>query len=274
MSTHNYTKRMKRIAQVGMMAKGVVYFIFGSLIFSTTFSVISEPVGLFEVLKFIIYQGTFGRMAVLLMALGLLCYSAWKYYQMAHNAEGYENDALGIFIRISWVGPFVFYLFLGGHALIQLFNWYFRDFNLDVGNGTLLDFTSSATGFWVVTLVAIVLLLNAGTLFFLAISGKYKLLLSGKDFFETNPKLATTTGFVGYTGYGVTLLLLGGLFTTSLIIKDSSFAQGQDSLFIFLISQPFGKIALSIIALGTICYGLYFFLAAFYRWRKPTNKAS
>ncbi len=153
---------------------------------------------------------------------------------------------------------------------VQLYNWYFKDFEVVGSEGaTLIGFTESSFGFYSTIFIALALLINAGTLFYLAFSVKYKLLMSVKEFFEENPKLASLAGFWGYTGYGLAPLILGGLFTLSLLLGDARFAQEHDSLFYFLIIQPFGKALLSFIALGAMCYGLYFFLAAFYRWRKP-----
>jgi hypothetical protein len=264
----HYNRYITRIAQVGLVSKGVVYSLFGALIIASTFSVYNQPIGLFEVIKFIINTNFFGRLSVFVLALGLLCYALWKYFQMVYNVEGYQNNLRGIFMRISWFGPFLFHLFFSGYAFSQLYFWYTKNFEvLSQKVGTLQNVTNSPLGFYGILLVSLGLLINGITLFYLANTGKYKLLLSGKNFFEKNSRLAGWLGFLGYNGYGAALLLLGLLFGAALLFNDVRFAQGHQSLFYFLILQPYGKILLSFIALGTISYGAYFFLAAFYRWR-------
>lgn len=270
---HRYKPWMKTVAQIGLVSKGLVYSIFGALIFLATFSSTEQPVGLFEVIKYIINKGAVGRMLVLTMAFGLLSYSCWKFLQMVFNAEGYKKNLNGYFIRITWVGPFVFYLGLGTHGLVQLYNWYFGTFRYFEGKES--DFNRLLESSWGETLIIVIavgLLSNALTLFYLAATGKYKLLMSGREFFEYNPKAATMAGLIGYIGYGITLFILGALFFAATYYHDYSLAQGQESMFYYLLSKPFGKMLLSIVATGTVAYGLYFFMAAFYRWRDYSAK--
>lgn len=258
-----------RTAQVGLVSKGVVYFIFGALILMTTYIPLNEPIGLFELIKYIISLGWGGRLAVALMALGLLCYSLWKFFQMIFNVEGYKDNTMGYFVRFTWFGPFLFYLVLGGHAFIQLYNWYFGNFTFPFNSGQLQNMLYTTYGKWIVGFISLMFLVNAGSLFYLALSGRYTIMLTGRRFFEDSPRLAKITGLAGYIGYGITLLILSTLFALSIYYTDSSLAQGQDSLFYYLVKQPFGTVLLTAIAVGTICYGVYFFLASLYRWREP-----
>lgn len=273
--SENYPDWLKRIAQTGLVAKGVVYFIFGVLILMTTYIPTDEPVGLFELVKYTIDLGWFGRLILALMALGLFCYSAWKFFQMVYNVEGYKDDFMGYFVRITWLGPFVFYIGLGGHALLQLINWYTGRFSYFRGepNG-LQDLLYTNAGKWLVGFIAFTLLVNGVSLFYLAFTGKYTIMLTGRGFFQSSPRLAKITGFTGYTGYGITLSILAVLFGLSIYYTDGSLARGQDSLFYYLMNQPFGRLLLTAISVGTICYGLYFFMASFYRWREPEADSS
>ncbi len=271
----NYEQWTKRVAQVGLVSKGVVYLIFGTLIIMATYIPSGEPVGLFEIIQYIITLGWFGRLIVALMAMGLLCYSAWKYFQMVLNVEGYERNYAGYFIRFTWLGPLLLYLFLSGHSVVQLYNWYVGNFLYYPGEpGSLQRMLYAGWGKWVIGIISIGLLGNAITLFYLAFTGKYRIMLTGRNFYESSPRLARLTGMAGYISYGFTLLLLAVLFALAIYYSDMSYANGQESLFLYLIIQPWGKLLLTIIALGTVCYGAYFLLASFYRWREATSDDS
>ncbi len=268
--SENYPDWLKRVAQTGLIAKGVVYFIFGALILMATYIPSDDPVGLYELVKYIINLGWAGRLTVALMALGLFCYSAWKFFQMVYNVEGYKENTFGYFIRITWLGPFLFYLVLGSHALIQLVRWYTGSFTFFKDEPSKLhELLHTEGGKWMVLAISIGLLVNAISLFYLAFTGRYTIMLTGRGFYQSSPHLAKLTGVAGYVGYGITLLILAVLFGLSVYFTDDSMARGQDSLFYYLIRQPFGKVLLTTISLGTVCYGLYFFLASFYRWREP-----
>lgn len=272
--SENYKSWTKRIAQIGLVSKGVVYMIFGVLILMATYSVGDDPIGLFEIVQYIMTKGWFGLVIVLLMAIGLLCYSAWKFFQMTMNLEGYEKDFHGYFVRTTWVGPLFFYLFLAGHAFRQLYNWFFGQFHYYEGKtGKFEEVLNTQWGKWIVAFVAISLLINAITLFYLAFTGRYKIMLTGQ-FYEKSPRLARLTGVIGYVAYGVALFITAILFAYSIYESDQSYLDGQKSMFWYLIVQPFGQLLLSIIASGTICYGLYFLLASFYRWRNHSSSES
>ncbi len=270
-----YPEWLKQVAKLGLIAKGVVYFIFGSLIVMATYIPKDDPVGLFEIVKYTISLGWMGRVITALMAAGLFCYSLWKFFQMAFNVEGYKDNIRGYFIRITWLGPFLFYLILGGHAAIQLVNWYFVNFNYNPTDRSVFqEILFTTWGKWVVGFVALTLIVNAGSLFYLALTGRYTIMLTGRGFYYNSPRLARLTGLFGYLGYGLTLLILGILFALAIYYSNSSFAQGQDSMFYYLIRQPFGKLILTVIAFGTVSYGVYFFLASFYRWREEGTDSS
>ncbi len=270
-----YPNWLKNVARLGLISKGLVYLIFGSLIIMATYIPKDEPVGLFEIIKYTINLGWIGRLVTMLMAVGLLCYSIWKFFQMAFNVEGYEDNIRGYFVRVTWLGPFLFYLILGGHAVLQLLNWYRDDFQYNPNDVSVFqEILFTDWGKWVVGFVALTLLVNAGSLFYLAFTGRYTIMLTGRGFFQSSPKLARFTGLFGYIGYGVTLFILGTLFCLALYYSNSYFARGEDSLFYYLINQPFGRIVLTVIAFGTVCYGVYFFLASFYRWRDDGSVSS
>jgi hypothetical protein len=221
-----------------------------------------------EVVKFLIYQDTFGRIAILILSLGLFCYAAWKYSQMVLNAEDHDQNLLGYVTRFTWLGPFIFYIILGIHGLWQLYKWYFGDFQYESEElGRFIQFVETLPGKWVAAFLALLFLVNAVTLFYLAFSGRYSIMLTGKDFHQTSPRLARAVGLVGYIGYGLALFITAVLFVLSIFYAGVSFMDEQESVFRFLLQQEWGKMTLTVIAIGTISFGMYFLFTAYYRWK-------
>ncbi|HCQ15885.1 MAG TPA: hypothetical protein DIU20_06470 [Cryomorphaceae bacterium] len=272
----NYSTPVKRIAQAGLISKGIVYFIFGVLILMAVFSHGNEPVQLFAILKYIINLGWLGRLVVILLTIGLFCYSLWKFFQMVFNTEGYKKDLHGYFIRITWLGPFIFYMVLGGHSTVQLYRYYAGSFAYGNTNSSLQSFMYEQGGSWFIVFLAATFFLNACSLFYLGFTGKYTLMLTGQRFYDNSPRFARITGFLGYVMYGFALLIIAFLFAAALYYSDPSMAQGGESMFDFLKSKSYGVFMLMAIATGTMCYGFYFFVASFYRWQedKPSNQSA
>jgi len=269
-----YNAWVRSIAKTGLISKGLVYIIFGTFILMATYTA-KQPLGLLEIVEYIINLDLVGRMLVFIMAIGLLSYAIWKWLQMVHNVEDYPKNTRGYLIRITWLGPFIFYIILAVHAVSQLYKWYFGQWDfLDREHGIIGDFFLTVPGKYFIGAFALVFLINAVTLFYLAFSGKYTQMLTGRGFSLSKPRLAKITGLVGYLGYGLALLIAGCLFVYSIYFTGTNYTEGQISVFYYLIGKDSGKILLTLISSGTICYGIYFLLTAFYRWRTDGKGSS
>lgn len=263
-----YPTAVKRVAQIGLVGKGIVYVIFGVLILMATYGTGNSPVKLFSIIKYIISFGWYGRGVVVILTAGLLCYSAWKFMQMMLNTEGYKKNLYGYFIRVTWIGPFVFYLTLGVHAIWQLYKFYTGTFNYTDDEVGLSKYLYTEHGKWIITFVSITLFGNAISLLYLAFTGKFKTMLTGKRFYHDAPRFARYSGFTGYFFYGLALFIISILFALSIYNTDSSMANGGESLLDLFIDSWYGRLVLSSIAFGTSSYGFYFILASGYRWRE------
>lgn len=80
---------------------------------------------------------------------------------------------------------------------------------------------------------------------------------------------ARRAGEVGYAAKGVSLAIVGGLFTYAAATHDAQEAGGLDDALGTLVEQPYGKILLTLVALGIISFGLYCF--AWARWPDATT---
>jgi hypothetical protein len=69
-------------------------------------------------------------------------------------------------------------------------------------------------------------------------------------------------GVVGYVAKGVTFSIVGILVGIAAIQHDPKQAGGLDAALKTLANQPFGTVALFVVALGLAAYGVYCFAAA------------
>lgn len=76
-------------------------------------------------------------------------------------------------------------------------------------------------------------------------------------------------GQAGYAAKGFSLVIVGGLFTYAAATHDAEEAGGLDDALATLLEQPYGKILLTVVALGIISFGLYCF--AWARWPDTTS---
>ena len=97
--------------------------------------------------------------------------------------------------------------------------------------------------------------------------GWTKKFLEGIDVSDASPSQRTAItrlGQVGYPAKGVALAILGGLLVWAAITFDPKKASGLDGALRTLLDEPFGKILLTLVALGLVAFGVFCFFRARY----------
>jgi hypothetical protein len=77
-------------------------------------------------------------------------------------------------------------------------------------------------------------------------------------------RLVTRLGQVGFPAKGIALALVGGLLCYAAITFDPSKAQGLDGAMRTILQAPFGRILLTLVALGIAAFGAFCFVRARY----------
>lgn len=70
-------------------------------------------------------------------------------------------------------------------------------------------------------------------------------------------RAVTVTGTVGFIAKGISLAILGIVVVTAAVTADPERSTGLDGALHTLREQPFGWLALGVVGVGLICYGLY-----------------
>src|SRR5215218_9300226 len=77
-------------------------------------------------------------------------------------------------------------------------------------------------------------------------------------------RLVTRLGQVGFPAKGVALALVGGLLCYAALTFDPSKAQGLDGAMRTILEAPFGRLLLTLVALGIAAFGAFCFVRARY----------
>jgi Domain of Unknown Function (DUF1206) len=97
--------------------------------------------------------------------------------------------------------------------------------------------------------------------------GWTKKFLEGVDLGQASPsarKTVTRLGQVGYPAKGVALGILGALLVWAAITFDPEKASGLDGALRTLLDAPFGKVLLTLVAVGLVAFGVFCFFRARY----------
>ena len=77
-------------------------------------------------------------------------------------------------------------------------------------------------------------------------------------------RLVTRLGQIGFPGKGVALAGVGGLLIWAAVTFDPSKAQGLDGALRGVLDLPFGRILLTLVAVGIAAFGAFCFVRARY----------
>lgn len=256
---------VKRFAQVGLSAKGVVYCLVGIIAFMAAFEIDGKSTqkagksGIFQT----ILEQPFGKWLLAAVALGLACYTIWRFIQALQDSNNQGSDAKGVAKRLRYAFSGIVY---AGLAFLAA--------KLVLGNGgsngdsreTLArELLQQPFGQWLVGIVAVITMLTGVYQIYYGLSEKYKKKVQSGGFKSDIEQKMVRVGKIGYVARGVVWLVIGYLFLKAAMQTNPEQAGGSSSAFAFLESASYGSYLLGAVALGLICYGVFMFMRAKYQ---------
>lgn len=197
-------------------------------------------------------QESYGTVLLAVLAVGLAGYSLLRLLHTFTNPSD-EDGLQGIGARISYFVRFLIYGGLTVYTVKQVFG-------SDSGGGgsesqltqQLLDLPG---GRILVAIVALVMLAIGIHQLYSAVTGDFMDQLKGAS--ARQEQMAKIVGTVGHAARGIVFGTIGILFAQAALQSDSSQAGGVDKALQTISSSPVGTVALTLIAIGLACFGLF-----------------
>lgn len=256
---------VKNMARFGLTAKGVVYCLVGILAFMAAFELGgnsaqgSDKSGVFQ---FVLEQ-SYGRILLAIIALGLLCYTIWRFIQAFKDTEHKGDTPKGIGVRIRYAFSGLVYGALAYYAA-----------QLVLGNGgnngdsrqTLVrELLQQPFGQWLVGLVAVGTAIAGLYQIYLGLSDKYKKNVQSAGLKHEVEAMMIKAGKIGYVARGIVWLIIAYFFLRAAMNANPQEASGSGRAFRFLEESSLGSYMLGAVALGLIFYGVFMFMRARYQ---------
>lgn len=254
-------RRVKRIAQAGLISKGVVYCLLGALGFMAAFELggksngQSSQTGVLQTVK----ELPAGTVLLLLLALGLFCYSIWRGIQTFYN---YGQKEKPLIKRLRYFFSGVTYLALAYAAARAVFenNLSSSDRNQKLA-AELMD---KPFGQVLVGVAALVLVSVGIYQIVYGLSEKYKKHVQEISLQSKHAATLLRSGKIGYVSRGIVWLAIAYLFTRAAIEANAAEAGNTGKAFSVIEASPFGSYLLGILGIGLIAYGIFNFIRARY----------
>ncbi|HEY7794418.1 MAG TPA: DUF1206 domain-containing protein [Gaiellaceae bacterium] len=252
---------VERLGRMGLVAKGALYAVIGILAIKVALGGREENPDKGGALRTIAEQ-PFGKGLLLLLAVGLAGYAAWRLAQgfLDRDHEGSSPKGLakraGALTKAGWYGV------LSGLTVSVLIGG-------NGGNGNEQQTTAGVferpLGRYAVYAAAAAFLIAALFNGYRAATCKFKKKLNDHEMGEAEEAAATAVGVLGHLARLVVFALIGAFLFKAAWEYDPKEARGLDGALLEVAQASYGGLLLSAVAVGLLAYAAYCLVQARYR---------
>lgn len=260
---------LTRAARMGYAARGVVYVTLGLIALQAALGQ-RQAEGQRGALREIASQPA-GQFLLVLIAIGLFGYAAWRLIEAARGAEGEGSDAKGVGLRLAHAGSGLVYGSLGLQAVRLLQGASSGASDEARAEDWTARLMALPWGRALVAAVGIGILVYAVQQLRKAVKGKVTRHL---DLRELDPGLreyVTRLGQFGVGARGVVFLITGGFLLLAARNANPTEATGLSGALSMLQTAPWGPWLMGLVALGLLSFGLFQIVQARYRQLQPVT---
>ena len=254
-SAHVPSKRqaVEKIAQAGYLTKGALYVIVGVLSFRAAIGFGGDISGTRDAVKFIAGQ-PFGRVLLVLTAIGLFCYALWRFVKAYIGSSGDDShEAVSVAKRAGSV--------IGGLAYISLGVFVVK---LLTGSGSsgsskstemLQKFATTSWGPWVLAALTIGVLIAAGVQFKHAVKPDLRKKIDTTDLSQKVQRGIVKMYQIGSAARGVVFAIIAFFLGRSAYLSTTTDVKSSEDALHKIAALPYGDWLLGIISIGLLLYG-------------------
>lgn len=261
----------ERLARLGYVSKGIVYFIIGLLAAQVALGVGGRTTDSQGALQTIVTQ-PFGKFLLAIVTLGMIGYALWRLVEAIFNPEqrGQKTDAKQIGKRLGYAASSIAYAGLALTAIKLITGTGGTNSGSSAQDWTA-RFLAQPFGQWLVGLAGVVVIGVGLYMIYQAFKGKFRAELNWQQMNASERTWATRIGKFGVTARGIVFAAIGIFLTQAALKSDPSQAKGIGETLAALAQQPYGRWILGFVACGLIAYSLYSIVEA--RYRRIANTA-
>lgn len=257
---------METLARFGYVAKGFVYAAIGILALMTAFSVGGgKTTGTSGALQ-TISQQPFGQVLLILIAIGLVGYAIWRLIEAISDPENKGTDAKGIVSRLGYFISGVAYAGVAINAALLAFG---NNSGSSGGSSSKQDWTATVMeqpfGRWLVGIGGAIVIGIGVYRIYQAYKIKFRKKLNMSELNASQEHRLVNISRFGIAARGVVFIMIGFFVVQAAHQSNPQKVRGLDGALYTLTQQPFGKVLLTLMALGLVAYAVYLLLQARYR---------
>ena len=249
------------MARVGLISKGIVYCILGTMTLLAALNIGGKEVDKDDVFK-TIFEQPFGKILLVILVCGLVSYITWRFIQAFKDTEDKGDDKKGIANRIGYAFSGLLYCVITYSAIKLILHSKSEEGNQEQDVAELM---SKPYGKWLVIILGLFVIGRGIYQLYIAYSGKLEKKLNSGAINGKARNWAINAGKFGYTSRALVLGIIGFFFIMAALKTDPEQATDTKGTFNMIENYSYGKLLLCIVAGGLAVYGIFMFVEARYR---------
>ena len=255
---------LERLARAGLAARGLLYLVVAVLAVQIARGHRDARADKQGALQAVVRQ-PFGRVLVLLLAVGFAGYAIWRFVEAAVGPPDEDDPRKAIFKRVGYAARGVLYTFFFLSA-VRVFIWASK---AAAPQGAEADWTGRVLnwpgGTWLVQAAGLVAIGGGLYVGWRGVSGKFRKRLKSLEMGRSLRRWVRGVGTVGMVARMLVTILIGAFLISAARAHDPGQAVGIDGALKRLADRSYGPVLLVLVAFGLAAYGLYSFAEARYR---------
>jgi hypothetical protein len=252
------------LARYGSFSIGIVYATVGVMAMLSLLRIKDGGADEDSILDFMA-SFPFGKYIIVLLLLGMLAYMTWRIYEALEDPYEFGNSKKAIAKRAGIGLGALGYGIIAYSAIEALLG---IDPNMkgtpDEQQFLVSKLLTWAGGNYIVIFMGLIVAVAGLVEFRYMVSKEYKVRLKVERLSEKQKKFIRVLAWAGHLARAVILCIIAYFLIQASLQSDPSDVVNTDKAFNFLGESILGHPAFVIVALGTISYGLYMFMLAWY----------
>lgn len=264
------TGKIAKIRSAGFFTKGVVYLLLGGLTFMAAFDMGGKISNTNDVIQFLL-EFPLGKIFIGLIALGLIAYSIWRFYQtiIFPESDAKNKTVKSSFKRIRYFYSGVFYGILAYAFAKPLINSLTGSSQEDLEtNGAgdkktvLWELLSHDWGKALIWALAIIIAGQAIQQFYIAYKASFMSKIDNYPSIKHEYNFIKRAGRLGYIARGMVFCVLTFFIIKVILNVNANEYKGTDGALAYFLSFSYGNLLLGAVALSLSAYGIFHIMVA------------
>ena len=201
-----------------------------------------------------------GKIIIGVLLLGMLSFVVWRIFEAIKDPYLYGSDLKGIGRRTGIGLSSIADAFIALAAIRVLLNLgsYREDGEPYAKRETVSNILAEGGGNWLIIALGVIILTTAIVQLYYGLTQGYRERLDIGQFNKEKKKLIHFFAWMGYSARGIIIGIIGFFMIKAGVLKEEEHVVNTDKAFNF-IGENIGNLPFVLVAIGTICYGLFMF---------------